>query len=66
VIVIFCLLEDKPHAWRWELRRRQDEAVLARSTTEFGSIDEARQAVVRVQSGIGSAPVEKDGLEALK
>jgi hypothetical protein len=64
--VIFCLLEDEPDAWRWELRRRQDQVVLARSSTEFGSMDEARQAVACIQTGIGGAPIDEDGLLALR
>jgi hypothetical protein len=64
--VIFCLLEDEPDTWRWELRRRQDQVVLAQSSNEFGSMDEARQAVARVQTGIGSAPIQEDGSAALR
>ena len=64
--MIFCLLEDEPDTWRWELRRRQDQVVLAQSSNEFGSMDEARQAVARVQTGIGSAPIQEDGSAALR
>ena len=65
-ILIFWLLKNETHQWRWELRRRQDDVILAQSTSEFESLDEARQAVARVQTGIGSAPIQEDGSAALR
>jgi uncharacterized protein YegP (UPF0339 family) len=58
-IMIFCLLENEAQSWSWELRRRQDQSVLARSSDEYASRDEVKEAVERLQQSLGNATIEE-------
>ena len=57
--MIFCLLENEAQSWSWELRRRQDQSVLARSSDEYASRDEVKEAVERLQQSLGNATIEE-------